>query len=606
VASEEKVMPKAKGRMVSVAIGIQNAEGLDALPGAYNGALAFYQWARALKYQSHLLTDAKSEVTIETLNHKLTDILAGRGRIERLVVYFAGHGLIRGAGETLWLLSDWSRKARAVGVELFRNRLYRYDVQQISIFADACRSLPANISAAELAPDPVLDPGESPRIEKRVDRFTATQDGTETYMVYGAKPSDARCIFSGVLMEGLWGMRPKAFSKVRTDKVTSQSLGDFLEDEVPERAKFYGYELKPTISPTFPEGADVYLERRPVAPPQFGDWPQAAHDAAGLGGKGDAPGTALEIERSQRLLNSLRTSAPQRGIGSDQCGFAIEGALPGAAWTRDQRHVEILGNQVLLSPVLAAAGYATTSPLLVEFEDGAFAATVGLLGFSATMVRDEQGVSAIVYHPAEGSRSPSTEMAEMALAFMEYRGLRADAVIELASQLRRYKHVDPVLGVISAYLYDSIGDRDSIRQIAYFYAEKHQSIPYDVAMLAMLQVQGVAFDNNYVAKVPAVPKRKPRTRAERELEWTYASTPEIWGVVAGVWPWMRQGWELLEDAKSDLLIDRPELVGLRQYLTRSRFATLRYEGAARLIAGLGLVRWQAERANPESALNANA
>ena len=44
------------------------------------------------------------------------------------------------------------------------------------------------------------------------------------------------------------------------------------------------------------------------------------------------------------------------------------------------------------------------------------------------------------------------------LARLKDGGLRSTDIPDLAVKLRMYKHADHVLGVVSAYLYDSIGD----------------------------------------------------------------------------------------------------------------------------------------------------
>jgi hypothetical protein len=135
-----------------------------------------------------------------------------------------------------------------------------HNIQQIAIFSDSCRMLPQNIQVSDLTHDAVL--GLGPTRSKKVppiDKFVATQDGAATFMVPGATPEKDRCLFSGVLMQGLWGARADAFSKVLKDKVTSRSLGIYLDSEVPKRAKCYKCTLFPSVSPTFPESDDIYF-----------------------------------------------------------------------------------------------------------------------------------------------------------------------------------------------------------------------------------------------------------------------------------------------------------------------------------------------------------
>ena len=44
--------------------------------------------------------------------------------------------------------------------------------------------------------------------------------------------------------------------------------------------------------------------------------------------------------------------------------------------------------------------------------------------------------------------------------------------------------MNPLLGVIAAWLYDAAGDRDSVRRLTMLYAEHRQPVPFDIALLA--------------------------------------------------------------------------------------------------------------------------
>jgi hypothetical protein len=218
--------------------------------------------------------------------------------------------------------------------------------------------------------------------------------------------------------------------------------------------------------------------------------------------------------------------------------------------------------------------------VLIEFEDGMFAATAALPQFIATVLRDGRGISALIYRPVY--EAPDTAAAaEFAIAQMESGALRADDATNLAVELRKMKHADPVLGVISAYLYDAIGDIDNIRRMACYYVEENQPIPYDIALLA--QLRGEWRDGLLWARVPPVGKRDPRTEGERSAEWTYSATKATAGLVGGLWPWMRQGWTFLDDPADDgSTLITPGLIELTRHLDRARFATLDAEGGSEL------------------------
>jgi hypothetical protein len=588
-------------REVAVAIGISDANPLPYLSGAINGARAFHEWATRLGYDSRLVTDDVKPVTLARLRAELESALEPAGHpIHRLLIYFAGHGLIREAEEGLWLLSDWNNELKAVAVEVLKRRLYMHDIQQIAIFADSCRSLPANITAADLAPDPVLGRGPT-RTEKypSIDKFIAAQDGSGTFMVPGATPDQDRCLFSGVLMEGLWGVRPEAFSKQSTGKVTSRSLGAYLDIEVPKLAAIYRRKLFPNVSPTFPEDDDVYFgsfgQKPPPSPPIFPTWP-SPDNVIPLGLPTERPAVWNEFKaakgptsfrrviassRSASLLMDKIRSQPRPRAFETGAGFAIEGAPIRAIWSSEDVLAESHGQanfwrlQERSHPMLLKA-----VPVLIEFEDGMFAATTALPQFIAAVLRDKRGISALIYRKVYEATNTSAT-AEIAIVKMESGALRSDDATDLAVNLREMKHVDPTLGVISAYLYDSIGDIDNIRRMAFYYVAHNQAIPFDIALLA--QVRGEWRDGLLWANVPSVSKCEPRTEAERHAEWTHSATQACTGQVGGLWPWMRQGWAFLEDpADNESTLVRPGLSALIPHLSAGRFAMFDAEGGRTL------------------------
>jgi hypothetical protein len=125
-------------------------------------------------------------------------------------------------------------------------------------------------------------------------------------MIPGADPEDDRCLFSGVLLEGLWGTRREAFSRLVEERITSRSLAAYLVAEVNRLSARYGEPIVPSVSPSFPEGDDIYFGAgpRPRAP-VFPDWPLALHHAAAGGGGHrdldlDLPALARRLARERR------------------------------------------------------------------------------------------------------------------------------------------------------------------------------------------------------------------------------------------------------------------------------------------------------------------
>jgi hypothetical protein len=594
-------------RMIAIAIGVAASVPRKHLAGAIHGARAFENWAVCQGYETLLVTDEESEVTMSLLRKKIEDLLKASDKpIHRIIVYFAGHGLIRELEEGLWLLSDWRAELRAVAVEVLKRRLSMYAPRQVCIISDACRSLPSDIQQADLVPDSIL--GAGPRevdLTIPIDKFIAAQDGAEAFMIPGEDPDDDRCLFSGVLTEGLWGLpgvQHQPFSRHQPDKVTSRSLGAYLQAEVSLRAKDYGMTLTPTIWPTFPEDDDYYFTRDPAAtPPKFPPWP-SKDKFASMGSKVAGQGTLAEQgqptrgepelgprddsdkwaqPRPARILDQLREQAtPARETGV-RSGIGISGADATRLWVGKGPVVRRISTMRLWSVTDENSDtVGTPAPTLIEFPDGRFAATVVLPDLFTSLVRDEYGVIGIVYRDLDAPPDIAVPTEE-ALVALEDGALRADAAADLAIQLREWKHADPVLGVISAYLYDAVGDIDNIRRMASFYAQYNEAIPYDIALLGGLR--GPLTGRGFMVEVPEVKERQPHTDAESKRSWTYCHMEARSGLVGGLWPWMRQGWVFLDypsDIGSPLIL--PGLVELRSGLMRSRFATFEKHAALEL------------------------
>lgn len=596
------------GRKVAIAIGVAGSVPRSYLTGALNGARDFAGWATSMGYETTLIVDDPTPVTMLSLKAGMVAALKpAEGPIERLIIYFAGHGLIRGAEENLWLLSDWQTELRAVEVDILKRRLMRFGVEQVVLIGDACSSLPGDMTAADLVPDVPLPKGPTaPTGQEETDRFLAAQDGQKAYMIPGNVPEQDRCVFTGVLMEGLWGAAPRAFSIGRPDAVTSQSLAGFLRTEVPARAAVYGYDLKPTVQSSFSEGRDLYFTRTggPPAPP-LGAWPAPPappppspsnyRNKSAFGFPGGPPemdrgaGSDFLVDREAPWPASdhftpepdpLRSWLSQPGPENAR-GLVIDGGQVEAIWS--DTPVEVAAEPDAAQARIGFEGGGAASSL-VQFADGRAGAFVILDGMTVRALKTARGVAAVTYAPAYWSdMAVSRELAE-ALLKMERAALRADDVTDLAVSLRQAKHLDPVLGVISAYLYRAIDDTDSIRRMAFFYADLGQAIPYDIALLGRLERAG-----DGQAQVPAVPESAPRGRAEERADWAWGATPARTGRIGGRWPWMRQGWAHLEDAEDQPgSIVEPGLADLAIHLATARFTTLEAAGVEPLAELMGL------------------
>jgi hypothetical protein len=704
------------GRKVCLAIGVGDTVGVDGyLDGAIVAAEEFHAWAQAAGYQCELLTDntAPEGPTLTAISDALGRCLPFGSDTDRLILFFAGHGLAGVSGTTgpTWLPKDWQARNACIGVDVLRKRLPKFGVRQISIFSDACRVIAVTDEMRELEVRGLLEQGyTNPDTPPDLDKFMAAQDGRAAFMKPGTDGAPSRCIFSGVLMEGLWG---GAVSKRSPTMVISDSLRDFLKREVPKRAKYYGQDLQPEASTEFPEEQDIYVDlTNPHRPkPVLPAWPPKMSEqfakvaSTQIDTPIPIPGTSLTDMIGPMLGSVLDGMSPEQlntkilspsGIGKSLAKTAAiaigklaaekftrtpdgrplpsikaieslepaelealaralqENATPIAEASRnvldwamaeakaalEKKQAEATasdreaavqdmlretdglsyndGNAIVVGQQVRAIwgpqGYSAerkskhawtvrdpgprrAAQLLVELDNGLFASCPTMGEMVTRLMISADGAAAMVMNSRWGPYPPTPNtpdhkanvLAEEAVSQLYSGRLARDATFDRAVDLRMKKHANPVLGVISAYLYDSVGDRDSIRRMAWFYVQHGQAIPYDIAFLAELPVVG--FDEDQLCvEVPATKRRKANTASEKDNKWITRATPKAKGRVAGRWPWLRQGWPYVADpSEAERMMTygvEPALKGLLS----SPFTTLNADAGQALISAFSMTR----------------
>jgi hypothetical protein len=184
--------------------------------------------------------------------------------------------------------------------------------------------------------------------------------------------------------------------------------------------------------------------------------------------------------------------------------------------------------------------------LTVELPDGRRVYVCAIHNFVTTLLFDTNSNPVLHYSSLE-FRSDGIRRDGLALLARANAGLLpAIKARSVAALLREGKHTDLTLGCVAAYLYDSIGDVENIRRIAYYYQFHGQPVPLDVAILS----GGEIFRRGFGAlrmNIPATPRTNPQNDDEVSRGFTFIETPEVLGAaIAGLMPWMRAGWFALD------------------------------------------------------------
>ncbi len=545
---------RALAKDVCIVISVAQPEGLDALPGALPSAQRFASWANSQGYDVSLVSDDVEPVTCEGLASAFHQAL-GTGGQNRILVAFTGHGLIRGPAEEYWLLSNWRRSAtEAVNHMKLRDRLETYRPKQIGIVSDACRSLPTD-RARFVEGNGVVDIKDYVQEPVQFARLAGTQAAQPAFATpLGA--DQAFCFFMQVLTNALLGIPADVVELDESGRrvVLNDKLFRVVQRELPLLAGQYDRRQVPQLDGSWlsPLPDNIWSVLPDAPPPK----PKIIGPLLGLIGKpAEFRAVRGEAERLEQAAKD-RTEAFRRTIRNQArathfetgSGLVVGGAnvaevivSPGFQAERDFGNP----NWFRFHPQRPAAS------LGIRLDNGMFIAGAAYHNMIGTFTVGEFGADAYVLRPAyDGEDAIDAPVARAATSAV-------NDPYELAAKLRRGKHSDPVLGALAAYAYAQAGAIEDIRRTCFFYAERSQPVPFDAALLARIPLERRG--PNLIAHVPPVPERAPRNEAEAAAHYTFGATPAGTVDVAGAFPWLRQGWALLEDR--------------REFQALSRFAT---------------------------------
>ncbi|SDB51083.1 caspase family protein [Pseudomonas sp. NFACC13-1] len=564
-------------------IGVSEAPPLSHLPGAITAAHEIGDWAQQAGFITEVVTDEdKTPVTIARIRKTLLGMLPDNDEVSLFILHFAGHGFRSGAEQNIWLPSDWFNEMRAVSVEALKRQLYRHGIKSLTIFGDACRSLPTDIETADIFGDPVLPRGPYEAVTPIIDRFSAVVDGQKAYMLKGDRTAPPRCVFSTVLVEGLCGLRDEAFDKYLTDCVIPESLALFSKERLKEIGETYDLKCSPDYATGIPREHAVYYQRggHPNGLPPL-KWPAPPSRDQAESNENEERQDRLPEIKSRFFRKHIREGLSLRDDSTlSRFNLAIRGSVPIKIWSTSE--IEMCSIDDNGGTYLVKVPSAEAIQILVEFADGVFASAVVYAWLTTLISRDENGeinwTCFSRWSPLERVMGSSVREIEN----LQAGNLTAGQVDDIAAELRGEKHVNPTLGAIASYLYDYTGDIDSIRRMAFFYCYWGQPMPFDVAFTGLLlsEVTGQADLKVHVPRVQA----RPRSLANDKLpEWVTKETHEESGLVAGLWPWLRQGWEFIEDPVPQEKAVAEGLRGITKFLLPSQFTSFKEEGARILI-----------------------
>lgn len=610
----------ASGNRAAVVIGVNHTGDLPSLNAAVSDANRVGDWLEGEGFRViRFVDDDEARVEVDPIKEAVFALVDERPSLSQLVVYFSGHGFVRGYGE-YWLLTCAPRDVNAA-VSLYECLQLARDtnIANVVFISDACRSTAASLKAQRVRGSVIFpNDGSSNRVRPKVDVFYATRVGEDANEVpVGDSIQRDVGLFTDVFLDAYAAPAPEMIKDVGgIDVVPNQSLVCYLQQRVPERAARVNVMLTQEPDPDVESDETTYMGRAsgrpgPVVCPEpapastlgravdvelkrFGA-PQLAPDLslAPLSDQGTASSPALEAFLSTRAALERDPGTADQGIST---GLAIHG-------TRLRRVLGGISMNELIQPTgdgierpaLVALGpdAAPAASLIVEFEDGGGAVLPVLADHVGSVTVEKGVVTSVAYVPGADHRLRSEYDSQRekldslraiaaaaarvgAFRFGGPREIREAQAYAWANQIRPLDALDPTLGLYAAYAYSRAGLPEHVISVLLFMREELGAEFFDNAMLARLGPMSARSEN--VVGVPFCPllaegwnllritgMKVPESVITRRFDlrsglWTTFDPVGLAGIVESAMMGALPPWGRLEDSPNEDRVN-PERFG---------------------------------------------
>ncbi len=645
-------MPETTSNRIFISIAVSQPGGrLEKLSGAITAAERMAEWASVQGYTTILLQDAVQpegtraentmdalpnlhkevlpEITIDILRNRISTAIrkvTDDAVLERLVIFFAGHGAALGIGDQYWILTNWHTSwNEAVKVSSLQRVLEYYGPQQVSIIGDACQEFSSKF--IDLVGSAVLDKPNEELRPYELDQFFAVDVGKQAFMIKSRGDQRSFCVFTEVLLDALQGDAKAAYlEKIgATRHVTSQSLALHINKNLPLEASKYGVRMTPKTWPGFSSDR-IYLTiptkpPKPARPPKEGNFESSRFGAtsdsrpldldsllqqtdAGESGNSKpplrsaskagliaSPSDKAALAAQAATLKQARedtrkafvdevASAAVRDHFETGCGICVSGTedVQVQASFGEVSAVDGQPNWFRIRLDTVSSDSLGWTDALVTLADGRIVPVCAVNHFVAALHIINADSLSLFHRPLHAAEHEGKEAIDL-LAQLQAGLLSPERIVDAAVKLRHGKHRIITLGCVAAQFYDAVRDVDSLRSLAAFYAMHHQPVPLDILLYGGGTLSDL--DGRLYADIPAVAARPARTEQERQHSFTCDPTPAFqrWPV-AGRIPWMRQAWGAVETVQCDPSAAdwRRQALSAMEFLAPGLFTIVRPEG----------------------------
>lgn len=561
----------------AVIIGVDKTGCLPKLNAAAKGANDFKDWALTQGFEVKTHTDDLGPVTINDIHTSVSEFV-NKKKYSLMIIFFAGHGILKSATDERWLLSNSpANPNEAVNVLPSKLLARKTGIDHVVFISDACRSIPNDPLINEVTGSIIFPNVVSTLKKTDIDMFYATMPGDQSYEVKEDIATKNYCgLYTKCLLTGLSGSVEDILSNLEEGgdeivAILANDLESYLEAVVPLAAEKINITLiqnpdaevtsrKPKYLAKFSPENYKEKQSKPVNVDEIDYKHKKNYRGFGFADHESFDRYSEYFGLQQELMtdsinNSVEKLMNAKGRGSfeTKTGFTIIGAQEIFVETLNGK-VDIFREDNLIHIRVYDDNRPTTILLLFPNTKSAVPLAV-LPEFIGTIVLENNKVININYSPSMNSnkwkyaagRDQQIEKSRAYIATAARYGLfklegEKDFIVNMASYLRMDKAFDPTLGLYAAYAYAQGGDNKGIKSIYGYMKNEPEPVLFDVSMLTQVT-------NNV--------------------------QPEDLVKVAPFCPLLTQGWSYLS---TDYDLFQPILKDLSKYLVPGLWTTFNSKG----------------------------
>jgi hypothetical protein len=496
----------------AVVIGVDKPGDFPPLKAAASGARDIGRWLSAEGYSVHQFTDDQGPVRAEAL-YDTFERLITPPTLDKLVVYFAGHGLYANGTETWLLTGAPTNVQQAINLDECLKLARESGLRNVIFISDACRSSPDSLRNARISGSivfPNLPPGQR-QTRPDIDRFFAalpgraaleTRDAADEY--YG--------IYTSLFMEAFRSSDQDMTKVVDGHRVVpNRLLRKYLKSAVPSRLLTKGVRINQQPDAIIECDDNIYIGRcsdaaAPVSPATQPALPSIG-DAARIHLQRFSINTSpFPISDPEKIVGSVAanvlngvvaaaTTAPNPNTPDITTGIVIKGdgsAVAMAEWDVRRVDLPIASDHPIAFHCELRGRPAGT--VLIRFSDGSCAPIAVLDGYVANVAFDKGSIVNISYNRSgQGFDDRRIEQLRATVAATTQLGVfriegnreqRTQRSREIADRIRVGKSMDPTLGIYAAYAYSDADILDEIRSVRSYTKNDLNIDLFDIAMLS--------------------------------------------------------------------------------------------------------------------------